>query len=179
MLRWILIGIAAVVAAFLVVVAMQPSEFRLERTATVAAPADAVFAQVNDFRKWENWSPWAKLDPDAKMNFEGPAEGAGTVMSWTGNSQVGEGKMTLVESKPNELIKVNVEMVKPMEGASTSEFTFKPEGDKTAVTWTMSAHHTFLHKAMCLIMNGKKMMTEAMDQGLSNMGSVAKAANPS
>jgi hypothetical protein len=179
MLRWILIGLAAIVAAFLVVVALQPSDFRLERTATVPAPAAEAFAQVNDFRKWEGWSPWAKLDPNAKLNFEGPAEGTGTVMTWAGNSEVGEGKMTLVESRPGEFIKVNVEMVKPMEGTSTSEFTFKPDGNQTSVTWAMSAHHTFLQKAMCLVMNGKKMLTEAMDKGLSNMGTVVKTASPS
>ena len=176
MLRWILIGIAAAIAAFVVVVALQPSEFHLARTATVEAPAEAVFAQVNDFKKWEKWSPWAKIDPNVKMTYEGPSEGAGTMASWSGNSEVGEGKMTLVESRPGELVKVNVAMVKPMEGSSTSEFTFKPDGDRTAVTWHMSAHHNFLQKAMCLVMNGKKMMTEMMDDGLSKMSTAAKSS---
>jgi hypothetical protein len=176
MLRWILIGIAAVIAAFVVVVALQPSEFHLARTATVEAPADAVFAQVNDLKKWEKWSPWAKIDPNVKMTYEGPSEGAGTMASWSGNSEVGEGKMTLVESRPGELVKVNVDMVKPMEGSSRSEFTFKPDGDKTAVTWHMSAHHNFLQKAMCLVMNGKKMMREMMDEGLSKMNTAAKSS---
>ena len=88
----------------------------------------------------------------------------------------GEGKMTLTESRPNEFVKVKVEMVKPMEGSSTSEFAFKPDGDQTSVTWSMSAHHNFLQKAMCLIMNGKKMMTEAMEEGLGNMSSALKTA---
>ena len=176
MLRWILIGLAAVVAGFLVVVALQPSEFHVERTAKVAAPAPEVFEQVNDFHKWEAWSPWAKLDPDAKMTFEGPPSGTGTIMAWSGNEKVGEGKMTLTESRPNEFVKVKVEMVKPMEGSSTSEFAFKPDGDQTSVTWSMSAHHNFLQKAMCLIMNGKKMMTEAMEEGLGNMSSALKTA---
>ena len=134
MLKKILIALAAIVLIFVVVVALQPSEFQMDRSTTIAAPQADVFAQVNDFHKWEAWSPWAKLDPAAKIAFEGPPEGEGTVMTWSGNSEVGEGKMTLTESRPNELVKTRVDMVKPFKGTSTSEFIFKPEGDRTAVT---------------------------------------------
>jgi uncharacterized protein YndB with AHSA1/START domain len=179
MLKKILIALAAIVAVFLIVVALQPSEFKVERSATISAPPAAVFEQVNDFHKWEAWSPWAKLDPNAKVTFEGPPSGVGTIMTWAGNSEVGEGKMTLTESKPNELVKIDVAMVKPMEGSSTTQFTFKPEGDQTAVTWSMAGHHNFLAKAMCLVMNGKKMMAGIMDKGLENMNSVVKTASQS
>ena len=148
----------------------------MERTATMSAPAAVVFDQVNDFHKWEAWSPWAKLDPNAKVAFEGPPSGTGTVMTWSGNSEVGEGKMTLTESKPDELVKINVDMVKPFAGSSSSQFTFKPEGDQTAVTWSMEAHHNFLAKAMCLVFNGRKMMAEAMDKGLASLKTVAEGA---
>jgi hypothetical protein len=66
MLIWILIAVAAIVVVFLVVVALQPADFRIQRTALIAAPAQAVFAQVNDFRNWLAWSPWEKLDPQLK-----------------------------------------------------------------------------------------------------------------
>jgi hypothetical protein len=177
MLKKILIALLAVIAIFLIVVALQPSEFHVERTATMAAPPATVFDQVNDFHKWDSWSPWAKLDPNAKIAFEGPPVGTGTIMTWAGNNQVGEGKMTLTESKPNELVKINVDIVKPMAGSSTTEFAFKPDGDKTAVTWSMSGHQNFLAKAMCLVMNGKKMMSDIMDKGLANMKSVVEGAS--
>jgi hypothetical protein len=80
MLKIILIAIAVIVVAFVVVVALQPSEFRILRNATISAPAPAVFAQVNDFHKWEAWSPWAKLDPAAKNSFEGPSAGMGAIL---------------------------------------------------------------------------------------------------
>jgi uncharacterized protein YndB with AHSA1/START domain len=177
MLKKILIALLAVIAIFLIVVALQPSEFHVERTATMAAPPATVFDQVNDFHKWDTWSPWAKLDPNAKIAFEGPPSGAGTIMTWAGNNQVGEGKMTLAESKPNELVKINVDIVKPMAGSSTTEFAFKPEGDQTSVTWSMSGHQNFIAKAMCLVMNGKKMMSDIMDKGLANMKSVVEGAS--
>ncbi|MBC8012656.1 MAG: SRPBCC family protein [Methyloceanibacter sp.] len=175
MLKKILIALAAIVLIFVVVVALQPSDFRVERTATIAAPPADVFAQVNDFHKWEAWSPWAKLDPEAKVAFEGPPEGEGTVMTWAGNDQVGEGKMTLTESRPSDLVKIKVDMVKPYEGTSTGQFIFKPDGDRTAVTWSIGAHHSFMEMAFCLVMNGKKMMGELMEKGLAQMKSVVES----
>jgi carbon monoxide dehydrogenase subunit G len=175
MLKKILIALAAIVLIFVVVVALQPSEFQMDRSTTIAAPQADVFAQVNDFHKWDAWSPWAKLDPEAKVNFEGAPEGEGTVMTWSGNSEVGEGKMTLTESRPNELVKTRVDMVKPFEGTSTSEFIFKPEGDQTAVTWSVAAHHNFMEKALCLVMGGKTMMSDLMEKGLAQMKSVVES----
>jgi len=175
MLKKVLIALAAIIAIFVVVVALQPSEFQLARSTTIAAPQADVFAQVNDFHKWEAWSPWAKLDPQAKIAFEGPPEGEGTIMTWSGNSEVGEGKMTLTESRPYELIKTRVDMVKPFAGSSTSEFTFKPEGEGTAVTWSVAAHHNFMQKALCLIFGGKRMMSDLMDKGLAQMKSVVES----
>jgi carbon monoxide dehydrogenase subunit G len=177
MLKKILIALAAIIAIFLIVVALQPSEFKVERSATISAPPAAVFDQVNDFHKWEAWSPWAKLDPDAKISFEGAPSGTGTIMTWDGNDKVGQGKKTLAESKPDELVKINVDFVRPFEGSSTSQFAFKPDGDQTAVTWTMESHHNFLAKAMCLVFNGRKMMQGEMDKGLANMKSVVEGTS--
>jgi hypothetical protein len=169
MLKKILIGLAVLVLGFVVVVALQPSDFRVGRSTNIAAPQAEAFAQVNDLHKWDAWSPWAKLDPDAKISFEGPESGEGAAMSWSGNDKVGEGKMTVVESRPDEAVTLKVDFVKPFEGTSTSEFGFKPEGDGTAVAWTMSAHHNFIEKAFCLVMNGKKMVGDDMEKGLAQL----------
>ena len=175
MLKKILSGLAALVVLLLIVVAVQPSDFRVERTTTVAAPAANVFAQVNDLHKWDAWSPWAKLDPNVKISFEGPEAGQGAAISWAGNDKVGEGKMILTESRPNELVKTRVDMVKPFEVSSTSEFTFKPEGDQTSITWSVATHHNFMQKALCLIMGGKKMMGGLMEKCLAQMKSVVES----
>ena len=174
MLKKIVIVLALLIFGFVVVVALQPSNFSVERRATMAAPQAEVFAQVNDLHKWDAWSPWAKLDPDAKIGFEGPESGQGAAMTWSGNDNVGEGKMTVVESQPNDAVKLKVDFVKPFEGTSNSDFGFKPEGDQTAVTWTMSAHHNFVEKAFCLVMNGKKMIGDDLEKGLAQLKSVAE-----
>jgi len=76
---------------------------------------------VNDFHKWDAWSPWAKLDPDAKTTFEGPSAGEGAVFAWAGNREIGEGRMTLTQSRPAELIQIKLDFVQPMAGTSTAE----------------------------------------------------------
>ena len=176
MLVKILIGLALLVVLLVVVIAVQPSEFRITRTATVAAPPSAVFAQVNDFHKWEAWSPWAKLDPAVRNTFEGPPAGPGAVFAWAGNNKVGEGRMTITESRPNELVRIKLEFMKPFAATNTAEFTFKPEGDRTAVTWSMFGRNNFIGKAVCLVMNMDKTLGGEFDKGLAAMKSVAEAA---
>ena len=178
MVKKILIAVAALVAVFVIgfvgVVAMQPSEFRIERSATMAAPADKVFAQVNDFHNWQSWSPWAKLDPAAKNSFEGPAAGEGAIFRWIGNDEVGEGSMTITESRPSDLIRLKLQFVKPMEDTADTEFTFKPDGDQTKVTWTMSGKNNFVGKAFCLFMNMDEMIGSKFEEGLASMKSVVE-----
>ena len=172
----ILAAIAVIIAAFAVFVALQPAEFRIERTATIAASPPDVFAQVNDFHNWQAWSPWAKLDPQAKVTFEGSPAGQGAVFTWSGNGDVGEGRMTLAESRPNELVRIDVAFVKPFEGGNVSEFAFKPDGQQTAVTWTMSGRNGFIGKAMCLFVDMEKMLGGDMEKGLAQMKAVTEEA---
>lgn len=180
MLKKILLALAALVVVtilvFVAVVAMQPSEFRIVRSATIPAPAAEVFTQVNDFHNWEAWSPWAKLDPAAKISFAGPSAGTGAIFQWSGNNEVGERSMTITESRPHELIRIRLDFVKPFEDTATEEFTFKPEGDKTTVTWTMFGKNNFMAKAFCLFMNMDKMIGGQFEEGLANMKSVVEAA---
>jgi len=176
MLKKILITLVAIVVVFVGVVAMQPSDFRVARTATISAPAPAVFAQVNDFHNWEEWSPWAKLDPAAKNSFEGPSAGSGAIFRWAGNKEVGEGSMTITESRPSDLIRIKLEFLKPFQATNTAEFTFKPEGDQTAVTWSMAGKNNFISKAICLFMNMDKMVGGKFEEGLAQMKSVVEAA---
>jgi len=178
MRKKILIGlgvVAVLLGGFAVVVAVQPGDYKVERSATVAAPPATVFAQVNDFHKWEGWSPWAKLDPNCKNTFEGPTAGTGAVFKWAGNDDVGEGQMEIVESKPDELIRIKLDFVKPFASSCDTVFTFKPEGGATAVTWTMSGKNNFVGKGFCLFMNMDKMVGADFEKGLAAMKTAAEA----
>lgn len=175
MLRKILIALVLVIVALVIVIAMRPADFRVARSAAIAAPPAVVFNHVNDLHKWEHWSPWAKLDPNVKNTFEGPAAGVGAVFAWSGNSEVGEGRMTIIESRPNELVRYRLDFVKPMESTSTSEFAFKPEGDQTIVTWAMSGTNNFVGKAFSMVVDCDKMIGGYFEKGLATLKSIAEA----
>jgi hypothetical protein len=172
----VLATIVIVVVVVLAIIALQPSEFRVVRSGSMAAPAEAVFAQVNDFHKWDAWSPWAKLDPTMKQTYEGASAGPGAIYKWTGNGNVGEGSMTLLESRPNDLISIKLEFLKPFKGTNTAEFSFKPDGNQTHVTWSMTGRKNFIVKAFSLFMSMDKMVGGQFEQGLASMKSVVEAA---
>jgi hypothetical protein len=176
MLKKILIVVAAIILVFVVIVALQPPEFRVSRAATISAPGSTVFAQVNDFHNWVAWSPWAKLDPSMKQTYDGAPAGTGAVYTWTGNREVGEGRMTITESRPSDLIRINLEFLKPFKATSTTEFTFKSDGAQTAVTWNMTGKNNFISKAICLFMNMDKMVGGDFERGLAQLKSVSEAA---
>ncbi len=174
MLTKILISLAVIVIGFVVIVAMRPSEYRVARTVTISAPAPVAFAQVNDFHKWDAWNPWAKMDPAMKQTYEGAPAGTGAVYTWTGNRQVGEGRMTLTESRPPELIRINLEFLKPFAATSTAEFTFRPDGQRTAVTWSMVGSLNFVAKVVHLFVGMDRMIGANFEKGLADMKSVAE-----
>ncbi len=181
MFTYILIALAAVVLLFLAIVAMQPAEFRVTRTATINAPPADVFPHVNDLHKWEAWSPWARLDPEMKLTYDGPAEGAGASYAWSGNNKVGEGRSTIMESRPNERVRLKLEFIRPFAGTNDVEFTFRPEGDQTSVTWDMQGRNNFMSKAFCVFVNMDKLVGGDFEKGLAQLKAVveAQAAEPS
>jgi hypothetical protein len=171
----ILIGLAVVIVVFLIVVAVQPSSYRVARSVVITAPADAVFPHMNDLRKWAVWNPWGKADPNMKLTYAGPASGVGANYSWAGNSEVGEGRATISESSPGEAVKYKMEFFKPMSGTSEMEFTFKPQGNQTEVTVTVTGKKSFMAKAFCLFMSMDKMIGGKFEKALAELRTIAEA----
>ena len=147
----ILIGVAAVILLFLLVVATRPSAFRIVRSLAMNAPPSAVFEQVNDFHKWAAWSPWEGIDPNMQRTYSGPAAGTGTFYKWSGNNKVGEGSMTMTESRPDQAIVIALAFLRPFKAKNVAEFTFRcRKGIRTLVTWSMTGNHKFMGKAFFL-----------------------------
>ena len=172
----ILIALVVIVVGLVGVITLQPARYRVSRSTTIAAPAPVVFAQVNDFHKWSAWSPWEKIDPAMKRTYEGPPAGVGASYAWVGSREVGEGRMTIVESRPSDLIQVKLEFVKPFAGTSVAEFSFRPDGERTLVTWSMTGDKNFIAKAIHLVMSMDRMIGDQFDKGLAAMKTVAEAA---
>jgi len=166
----ILILLALMIAA----IAAQPSQFNVSRSLLIAAPREVLFSCVNNLQKWQSWSPWAQLDPNAKTVFEGPEEGLGAVMRWDGNKQVGTGSLEIVEIIPVEFVKYALIFVKPMPGTCHATFRFDEEGGMTRVTWSMTGHNNFVAKATSLVMNCDKMVGGYFEKGLQNLKELAE-----
>ncbi|HEX2854041.1 MAG TPA: SRPBCC family protein [Opitutaceae bacterium] len=176
MIKKILIGLVALVAVFLIVAAFQPDDYRVSRSASITAEPSVVFARVNDLKKWDAWSPWEKLDPAMKKTYEGPAAGTGASYTWAGNSKVGEGRCTITESRPNEIIRTRLDFKKPFESTCTADFTFKQTGRQTEITWTMQGKNNFIGKAMCLVMNMDKMVGGQFEEGLASLKKISESS---
>jgi len=172
---YILIGVVAIIVILLTVIALQPADFRIARSATVNAPATVVFPHVNDFKKMDAWSPWLKFDPNVKITHEGPPTGIGAIESWDGNKNVGAGKMTITENRPNELIRLKLEFFRPFAATNTAEFTFQPQAGATNVTWAMMGKRNFTTKAMGLVMNFDKMIGGNFEKGLADLKRIAES----
>ena len=176
MIKKIFIGLAALIVVFLAFVATRPADFRVERSAALSASPAALFEHVNNHRKFAVWNPFMKLDPNVKNTYTGPESGVGAVCSWDGNKDVGAGSCTITESKPGELVRYRMDWKRPMEGTSTVDFTFKPEGDKTVVTWAMYGKNNFVGKLVSVFMNCDKICGPQFEKGLAELGAVASGS---
>ena len=176
MLKKVLIGLAALVAILLVVVATRPDTYHVERSTKIQAPADLIFASVSDFKAFPEWSPWQKRDPNMKTTISTPSAGVGATYAWEGNKAVGRGKMTLTESQAPTHTKERLEFLEPYPSVADTGFDIKPEGGEAAtVTWYMDGKANFMGKAMSLVMNMDKAIGKDFEEGLANLKRVAEA----
>ena len=175
-LKAILMVLGFAIGGVLLLAATRPSQYHVERTATILAPPGVVFAQVNDFHQWVAWSPWEKIDPEMKRTYAGPRSGRDASYSWAGNDEVGEGRMTIVESEPDARVGIRLEFLKPWAETCRSSFALAPEGEGTRVTWRMEGNHNFASKVMCVFMDMDKMIGGDFQKGLGQLKLVAEAA---
>lgn len=169
MLRKIALGLVVLLALLAIVIALRPSDFRVSRSATMAAPPAAIFAKVNDLREFNTWSPFAKMDPNAKFAYEGPASGVGAKNTWDGNQDLGAGSMTITTSEPARRVGMQLDFIRPFAGTNQVEFTLEPAEQGTKVTWNMEAKNGFMAKAVGLVMDCEKMCGNEFEKGLANL----------
>lgn len=174
----IAVALALIIAFVLILAARKPDIFRIERAATVNAPADRIFALICDFHQWLNWSPWEGRDPALKRTYSGAERGKGAVYAWDGNKNVGSGRMEILEaSPPSDLpskVVIKLDFVKPFEAHNTAEFTMLPQGGATDVTWVMHGPAPFTSKVMQVFMNMDRMIGKDFEAGLANLKTITE-----
>ena len=154
--------------------------FRLERSIRIEAPASAIFAFINDFRRWTAWSPYETLDPALQRTYSGAPQGVGAVYDWTGNKKVGTGRMEILQSQAPSKVLIKLDFFSPFEGHNTAEFTLAPDGDATRVTWAMygpeMCGNPLLKFFMGLFFNFEKVVGGQFEAGLAKLKAAAEAA---
>ena len=148
------------------------ASFEMNRSTTIAAPPERIHALLDDFRAWQQWSPWEGLDPDLQRTFTGPERGVGSHYEWDGNKLAGHGTMEIIESTPHAVV-VDLRFLKPFEATNITRFDLTPTGEGTDVVWTMSGQRGALMGLM-----GKLYFDKAIgkdfDQGLAHLKAAAE-----
>jgi len=166
--------LAVLLVATLVVASTKPNSFRVQRTATIKAPPEKLFQLIENYQTWGEWSPYEKVDPDMKRTFSGPVAGKGAIYEWDGDSNIGAGRMEILEATPSKRIEIQFEMSRPMECHNSIEFLFEPQGDSTNVTWVMAGPNTFMGKVIQTFMSMDKMVGTQQEEGLANLKALAE-----
>lgn len=165
----ILILVAAGVATLLIIAATKPNSFRIERQATIAAAPGEVFAQVADFHKWLEWSPWERIDPSLQREYSGAEQGVGAAYVWKGTGKAGAGRMEIKEAVPGSKILIRLDFIKPFKQTNMAEFSFVPQGDGTLITWAMYGPQPFISKVMGTLFNMDDLIGKDFNSGLNNL----------
>ena len=174
MLKTIAIIVVVLIAGVVILAAMKPDSFSVQRATTIKAPPDKVFALINDFKAWGAWSPWEKKDPAMKRTFSATTSGKGAHYAWDGNKDVGQGSMTVTESAPPSKVVLNLDFIKPFEGHNIVEFTLTPQGDATSVNWLMHGPANFMSKIMQVFISMDRMVGKDFETGLANLKAAAE-----
>ena len=174
MLRIICLVIVLAIVAIVILALTKPNTFRVERSITINASPEKVASLINDFHRWNEWSPWAKLDPGMRTTYSGPASGVGSVYEWEGNSKVGKGRMEILSIQPAKT-SIKLDFLKPFEGHNTADFVLEPQGTTTRVVWIMYGPMSlFPGKLMSVFTTMDKMIGGDFDKGLANMKAAAE-----
>ena len=162
------------VAVVLVLAAMKPDTFRVERTATIKAPPEKIFPFINDFRAWPSWSPYEKKDPAMRRTLSGAAAGKGAVYEWEGDRNVGSGRIEIADAMPPSKVTIKLDMIKPFPTHNIVNFILEPKGQSTNVTWAMQGPVPFMAKIVHVIFNMDRMVGGDFEAGLANLKAIAE-----
>lgn len=173
-MQLIAIILAIVVLGILAVAAAKPSHFVIRREADIAAPPEKVFAFLNDFRRWREWSPWEKLDPELTRTMSGTEAGEGAIYEWSGNKKVGQGRMEITDTSPPTGVVIKLDFLKPFEAHNTAEFAIEPRDGGSHVTWSMRGPNPFMAKLMQVFMNFDRMVGKDFETGLANLKAITE-----
>jgi len=178
MLTLLLVLVVALVA-LLAYASTRPPTFRIERAIHIDAPIVQVAEQIDDFREWQKWSPWERLDPSLQRRFSGAEAGVGAVYEWTGNGKAGAGRMEITDMRAGterSLISIKLDFLKPFKASNTAEFVLTPTETGTDLSWAMFGPSPFVSKLMGVFMDLDRLVGKDFEAGLAALKQNAERA---
>ena len=173
MLKITLLIIVAALAALLLYAATRPDRFRLERSTSISAPPEKVFALISDLRQFNTWNPFAAMDPAQVISYEATTVGVGAAYSWKGDKS-GAGRMEVVELMPAQRVTMKLDFSKPFEAHNRVDFSIETQATGCKVTWAMSGPMAFINKLMQIFVSMDKMVGGDFERGLANLKALAE-----
>jgi effector-binding domain-containing protein len=136
MLKRGLIVLVVVLIVLAIIGLLLPRNIHVERSVNIDRPASLIYATVNSFQLFPQWSPWQDLDPHMQQTTEGARDGVGAKLVWSGNDKVGSGSDLITASTPNQSVATDIDFGKM--GVAKSTILLVPQGSATRVTWTLN-----------------------------------------
>ncbi|MEM9556235.1 MAG: SRPBCC family protein [Acidobacteriota bacterium] len=173
-LKVLLLGLVSLVVVLVVLGLFLPSSAQVERSTVIEAPPATIFALVNNYQRFNDWSPWADRDPDAVYEYSGPPQGVGAQMAWSGGPAVGTGSQEITLSEPYERIETALDFGD--QGTADAYFTFEPTGEgATQVVWGFGTEFgwNLASRYFGLVMDG--MLGGDYEEGLANLKQLAES----
>jgi hypothetical protein len=157
------------VAGLLLYAASRPGSFHIQRRAHIAANAETIYPYLSDFRKGQLWSPYEKKDPAMQRTFSGAESGKGSVYEFSGNREVGKGRLEIVETQEPTRVVLTLDMLEPIKGHNLVTYSIRPDAGGSEVSWTMDGECNFFSKLMGIFFNLDKMIGGDFSTGLINL----------
>ena len=173
-LIYVAIALVVLVVALVAYAATKPDAFRVQRSTGINAPAERIFPLIANLKSMNTWNPFVEPDPAIKIAYSGPDSGKGAAHTWSGNSKVGEGRIEITDAAPSSRVTMRLDMLKPMKASNLVEFTLRPTGDSTAVSWAMSGRQPFMAKLMTVFIDCDKMVGSQFEKGLGKLKAIAE-----
>jgi len=174
MTKTIAIVVLLALAGVLVLAALRPDTFRVQRAITIKAPAEKIFPLINDLRRFNTWNPYEKKDPNLQGRYSGAVSGKGAVYSFDGNRNVGQGSVEITDSFAPRRVAMLLHMIRPVEARNDIEFTLEPQGDATQVTWAMQGKVPYVAKIIHVFVSMDRMIGRDFEDGLASLKAEAE-----
>lgn len=153
---------------------MADDTYTVQRSTTIDAAPERVYAQIVDFHNWTKWSPWEDIDPDLKRVYSGAGSGVGAVYDWSGNRKAGQGRMTITEATEPSSVRIDLAFEKPWKARNDTVFNVQSEGAGSRVTWSMTGKKTFMTRAMGIVKSMDSFLGPDFEKGLARLKTAAE-----